>query len=97
MNTRLGYHLAASAALVLLFLCTCKAQDAGWATYSSSWDFTAAASKLDAVAQAQANAYFSLFNPSNRPMGAEAQVKRVPAYARCSSNCQPLTQLSRNE
>ena len=70
--------IAMSAVLLLLFLGTCKAQ-AGWATYSSGWDFTAAESKLDAVAQAQANSYFSLFSPNHQPMGAEAQVSNRSA------------------
>ena len=61
-----------------LFVGACSAQTSGAesATYSASWDFTKAGSKLDAVAQAQASPYFSLFNPNTqRPMmGSSNQV-----------------------
>jgi hypothetical protein len=66
------------ATLGVLLLGSCSAQSSGveWASYSASWDFTKAASKLDALAQAQASPYFSLFNPNTQQpmMGSAIQV-----------------------
>ena len=72
-------HLVGWASLLLILLagCRCSAQqqDGDWTSYSSSWDFANASSKLDAITQAQNSALLSLFDPSRPPaVGAEAQV-----------------------
>ena len=73
--------------LILLAGCRCSAQqqDGDWTSYSSSWDFANASSKLDAVTQAQNSALLSLFDPSRPPaIGTEAQQVRgcVLSHAR---------------
>ena len=70
-----GHLVGYASLLILLAGCCCSAQQGDWTSYSSSWDFANASSKLDAITQAQNSALLSLFDPSRPPaVGAEAQV-----------------------
>ena len=72
-----------------LFIGSCTAQTSGAesASYSASWDFTKAGSKLDALAQAQASPYFSLFNPNvQQPMMASANQVIIESTTNRSHN-----------
>ena len=68
-------HTGACVLAALLFLSTsCKAQTSEWTSYSETWDWSNAGSKLDAVTKARQNSLLALFAPTEPTTGVQSSV-----------------------
>jgi len=66
-------HTGACVLGALLFLSTsCKAQTSEWTSYSETWDWSNAGSKLDAVTKARQNSLLALFAPTEPTTGVQS-------------------------